>query len=577
MSNRNILGIKFGGHDTAASLLMNGKIVAACAQERFTHDKHSRLFPIDAIKKCLQIGKIKITDIDEIAFVNDIKLLLREIYFRPALQSDKRLDYVFSDLEKIKYAYNTENLIRNKLNYKGLIKFYRHHLCHVASAYYPSGFKNALCISVDGRGEYETGITVVGKSGKLKVLNNENIYPHSIGLLYSAITHYLGWRHHCDEGIIMGLAPYGNDLEKIPGSKNTYKKLFKKILTTNGKLGYKLNLELIDFYTERDKWVSEKFIKIFGKKRKYGEKITKHHKNIAAALQNRIEEIIIRQLKYLRKKTGLNKLCIAGGVGLNCSLNGKIVREKIFSEVFIQPASGDDGCSMGACLLANNANGKRKILPKKNHNSYLGPSFNNNEIVKSLKKSKLRYKKQKKIHHVIAKHIYENKIIAWFQGSSEFGPRALGNRSILCKPFPSSMKDHLNKNVKFREPFRPFAPAVLEEFQNNFFELKQNSPHMLIACKVRKDKKKLIPAVVHVDDTCRVQTVKKNLNKKFYDLIVEFKKISGIPVLLNTSFNVKGQPIVNTPEEAIKCFKNTKIDILAIGDYVVEKNGKKKN
>ena len=569
--NRNILGIKFGGHDTAASLLMKGKIVAACAQERFTHDKHSRLFPIDAIQKCLQIGKIKITDIDEIAFVNDIKLLLREIYFRPALQSDKRLDYVFSDLEKIKYAYNTENLIRKKLNYKGRIKFYRHHLCHVASAYYPSGFKNALCISIDGRGEYETGITVVGRSGKLKVLNNENIYPHSIGLLYSAITHYLGWRHHCDEGIIMGLAPYGNDLEKIPGSQNSYKKLFKKILTSNGKLGYKLNLDLIDFYTARDKWVSEKFIKIFGKKRKYGEKITKHHKNIAAALQNRIEEIIIKQLKYLRKKTGLDKLCIAGGVGLNCSLNGKIVREKIFSEVFIQPASGDDGCSMGACLLANNANSKKKIIPKKNHNSYLGPSFDNHEILKSLKTSKLRFKKTKKIHQVIAKHINKNKIIAWFQGSSEFGPRALGNRSILCKPFPSSMKDHLNKNVKFREPFRPFAPAVLEEFQKDFFELEQNSPHMLIACKVRKNKKKLIPAVVHVDDTCRVQTVKKNLNKKFYDLIAEFKRISGIPVLLNTSFNVKGQPIVNTPEEAIGCFKNTKIDILAIGDYVVEK------
>ena len=571
MLNRNILGIKFGGHDTAASLLMNGKIVAACAQERFTHDKHSRLFPIDAIQKCLQIGKIKITDIDEIAFVNDIKLLLREIYFRPALQNDKRLDYVFSDLEKIKYAYNTENLIRKKLNYKGPIKFYRHHLCHVASAYYPSGFKNALCISVDGRGEYETGITVVGKSGKLKVFNNENVYPHSIGLLYSAITHYLGWRHHCDEGIIMGLAPYGNDLEKIPGSKNSYRKLFKKILISKGKLGYKLNLELIDFYTARDKWVSEKFIKIFGKKRKYGEKITKHHKNIAAALQNRIEEIIIRQLKYLRKKTGLDKLCIAGGVGLNCSLNGKIVRKKIFSEVFIQPASGDDGCSMGACLLANNAYSKKTILPKKNHNSYLGPSFDNKEILKNLKISKLRFTKTKKIHQIIAKHINENKIIAWFQGSSEFGPRALGNRSILCKPFPSSMKDHLNKNVKFREPFRPFAPAVLEEFQKDFFELKQNSPHMLIACKVRKNKKKLIPAVVHVDNTCRVQTVKKELNKKFYNLIAEFKKISGIPVLLNTSFNVKGQPIVNTPDEAIKCFKNTKIDILAIGDYVVEK------
>ncbi len=571
MANKKILGIKYGGHDTAATLLINGKIIAACPQERFSYDKHSKLFPLDAINECLKIGKLKISDLDEIAFVNDIKLLLREIYFRPALEDDNRLNYVFTDLEKIKHAYNTENIIRKKLNYKGKIKFYRHHLCHVASAYYPSGFKNALCISIDGRGEYETGMIVTGKKGKLKILNNENVYPHSIGLLYSAITHYLGWRHHCDEGIIMGLAPYGNYNQIVPGTKKTYKNYFSKILIENGKLGYKINPELIDFYTARGRWITEKFIKIFGKKREYKDKITAHHKNIAAALQNRIEQIIIKQLKFLKRKTGMKKLCIAGGVGLNCSLNGKIEREKIFDEIFVQPASGDDGCTLGACLLAHNTYRKKSFEPKKNLNSYLGSRFSNIEIIKALKKSNLKFTKPKNFSKLVADKIFHNKIIGWFQGAAEFGPRALGNRSILCKPYPQKMKDHLNNNVKFRESFRPFAPSVLEEYQKEYFELKQNSPHMLIACKVKKNKKKFIPAVVHIDDTCRVQTVKKNLNKKFYNLISDFKKISGIPVLLNTSFNVKGQPIVNTPQEAINCFKKTKIDVLAIGNYIVEK------
>ncbi len=384
-----ILGIKYGGHDTSAALLVNGKLIAACSQERYTRDKHSRLFPKDAVMDCLKIGKIDINQINEIAFVNDLKSMTREIYLKPAIQSDERLDFLIKDIEKVKIMNNMDQVIRNNLNYKGTIKYYRHHLCHVASAYYPSGFKNALCLSIDGVGEYETGIIASGKLGKIKTLNNENKYPHSLGLLYSAITHYLGWKHHCDEGIIMGLAPYGNSSKKIPGFKKTYLQVFKEILTNIGNFQYKVNLDYIDYYSERDKWVTNKFIKIFGPKRKYEEQLTNHHKNIAAALQDQLESVVLKQLKIARKKFKFDKLCLAGGVALNCSLNGKIAKSKMFKEIFIQPASGDDGCAYGAALLAYTAS-KKKMMPKRMHNFYKGSCFTNKEIESELKKKKIK-------------------------------------------------------------------------------------------------------------------------------------------------------------------------------------------
>ncbi len=565
-----ILGIKYGGHDTSAALLFNGKLIAACSQERYTRDKHSRLFPKDAVMDCLKIGKIDINQINEIAFVNDLKSMTREIYLKPAIQSDERLDFLIKDIDKIKRMNNMDQIIRNNLNYKGTIKYYRHHLCHVASAYYPSGFKNALCLSIDGVGEYETGIIASGKLGKIKTLNNENKYPHSLGLLYSAITYYLGWKHHCDEGIIMGLAPYGNSSKKIPGFKKTYLQVFREILTNKGNFQYKINLDYIDYYSERDKWVTDKFIKIFGPKRKYEEPLTNHHKNIAAALQDQLESVVLKQLKIARKKFKFNKLCLAGGVALNCSLNGKIAKSKIFKEIFIQPASGDDGCAYGATLLAYTSS-KKKMIPKRMHNFYKGSCFTNKEIESELKKKKLNYVRPKNLYHEVSKHLKDGKIIGWFQGGAEFGPRALGNRSILCKPYPKQMKDHLNIRVKFREEFRPFAPSVLNEYREDFFHINQDSPHMLMACKIKKNKMKDVPAIVHIDGTCRVQTVKKEINEKFYNLIKEFNHLTKIPVLLNTSFNVKGQPIVNTPSEAIETFKATKIDVLAVGDFLLTK------
>ena len=566
-----ILGIKYGGHDTSAALMIDGKLVAACAQERYTKDKHSRRFPLEAINDCLKIGKINLSDIDEIAYVNDIKTFLKEIYLKPAIKNFSRLKFLIKDFRKFLRLLNTEKIVRRELEYKGKIKFYRHHLCHIASAYYPSGFEKALCLSLDGMAENETGMIAEANSGKINILNAKNLYPDSLGLFYSAITDFLGWKHHCDEGIIMGLAPYGNPHEIISNTNKSYKEVFDEILIEKNEFEFKINLDFIDYYTTRNKWVTEKFKKIFGEKRKYSDPLTDHHKNIAAALQLKLENLVINKLKAAKEKYGYKKLCLSGGVALNCSMNGKIEQSRIFDEIYVQPASADDGCAIGACYLANFRNNKKKFFSKSNYNSYLGSRYSDDEIEIELKNLKLNYSKSLNIFRETAEELSKGKIIGWFQGAAEFGPRALGNRSILCKPYPAEMKDYLNNQVKFRESFRPFAPAILSEYQRDFFEINQDSFHMLIASKVKEDKKGTIPAVVHVDRSARVQTVNENSNKKFYNLLKEFNNLTNIPVLLNTSFNVKGQPIVNNPRDAIETFKKTKIDVLSIGNFLLKK------
>ncbi len=566
-----ILGIKYGGHDTSAALMIDGKLIAACAQERYTKDKHSRKFPLEAINDCLKIGNININDIDEIAYVNDIKTFLKEIYLKPALKNIARLKFLINDFEKFLRLFNTEKIVRKKLNYKGKINFYRHHLCHIASAYFPSGFDNALCLSIDGMAEHETGMIAEANLGKIKVLNAKNLYPDSLGLFYSAITDFLGWKHHCDEGIIMGLAPFGNPDETVPKTNKSYREIFDEMLIEKNEFEFKINLKYVDYYTTRNKWVTRKFKEIFGEKREYSEPLTNHHKNIAAALQSKLENFVIKQLKAAKKKYGYDNLCLSGGVALNCSMNGKIEQSGLFDQIYIQPASADDGCAIGACYLANNKNNNEQFYSKSNYNSYLGSRYTDEEIEIELKNSKINYSKSSNIFKETAKYLENGNIIGWFQGPAEFGPRALGNRSILCKPYPAEMKDHLNNQVKFRENFRPFAPAVLSEFQNEFFEINQNSFHMLIASKVKEDKVNVIPAVVHVDRSARVQTVNKSSNEKFYNLLEEFKNLTNIPVLLNTSFNVKGQPIVNNPRDAIETFKKTKIDVLSIGNFILKK------
>lgn len=548
------LSINYGGHDTSAALSIGNTIINANEQERFDLSKHSRNFPKEAVFNCLKSNNLDITNVDKLIVTTD---------FRKA----KILKKKNRDL-KIKEV----NLkIRKELGFKGRIITLDHHLCHLASAYYPSGFKKSIVLSIDGVGQYQTAKLAIVTNGKIKICKFDANYPHSLGLIYSALTFFLGWKHHCDEGIIMGLAPYGDPFKKIKNKDDSYIDIFRKIIPSHKKLGIKIDTDWIEYHKKRDVWLSKKFKNYFGKKRKYHEKILEHHKNIAAALQLRLEEIVIENLKKIKKKYKINYLCIAGGVGLNCSLNGTIHDSNLFKKIFIQPAAGDAGLVLGGLYLSLKKEFPKKKLSKKIYSNYLGSSFTNKEIFKIIKQKNVKLIKSKNIYSSTANFLKKGKIVAWFQGQSEFGPRALGNRSILCRPYPSKMKDYLNKRVKFREYFRPFAPAVMQEKSSKYFHLSQTSPHMLIACKVKNSKKKKISAVVHVDNSCRVQTVSKKNNLRFYNLIKEFNKITSIPVLLNTSFNVKGQPIVNTPNQAIDTFTRTNIDILVIGDYIITK------
>jgi len=566
-----ILGICYGGHDTSATLMIDGKLISACEEERYNKEKHTRKFPSSAINDCLKKSELEINDIDEISLIYDPVYAIRETYLKTALNDEKRIGFLINDIDKISSLYNIEKIIREQTKFSGKISFNLHHLCHFASSYYVSGFDDALLASFDGMGEIESTLLGIGKGNEISIVHHGNRYPNSLGLFYSAITHYLGWKHHSDEGIIMGLAPYGNSQNTVPNSSKSYKEFFEEIIYETDDFEYVIEKSWISYYNVRDKWVSDKFLETFGPKRNSDEPLENRHKDIAAALQERIESIIIAQLKRARKKFNLKKLCLAGGVALNCSLNGKIIKENIFDEIFVQPASGDNGAAIGACFLAH----KRltnEFVPEKYHDYYLGSSFSDNYIKSILDEKKLSYSKPDNLFSVVANELASKKIIGWFQDGSEFGPRALGNRSILTSPFPEDMKDYLNKRVKFREEFRPFAPAILSEYTQEYFEIEQESPHMLIAVNVKKDKISEIPAVVHVDNTARVQTVSKNNNQKFRTLIEEFFKITDVPVLLNTSFNVKGQPIVNDPRDAIDCFLSTNIDVLAIGSFLLSKN-----
>jgi len=564
------LGVTYGAHDTSAALMIDGRLVAACEQERYSLDKHSRLFPNDAIADCLQIGGINMGDVSVIAFSLDPYRYIQETYLRPAIEDPARIQNVVDDIARIEHFMGTEALIRDETGFDGPVQLNSHHLCHLASTYYPSGFDETLLVSLDGVGEVEAGFLGVGRGGEIEVVDRSNLYPDSLGLIYSAITFYLGWKHHCDEGIIMGLAPYGDPMAEIPGAGRSYYSVFEEIIQETAPYSYQIERSWIAYHEVRDKWVSDKFYEMMGPKREPGSEIFDHHKNIAAALQMRLEKVVLSQLRAARKEFGLTRLCLSGGVALNCSMNGKIEASKIFDEIFVQPASGDSGVAVGACYLSDKTLGGDPQADQ-NHNFYLGSRFTDLEIEAAFEAAGIELRRADDIFALTASQLETGKIVGWFQGGAEFGPRALGNRSILCRPYPAEMKDHLNERVKFREYFRPFAPAVLAEKCDEYFDIGQESPHMLIACKVRPDKKNAVPAIVHVDDSCRVQTVKESNNPRFRGLLEAFDEKTGVPVLLNTSFNVKGQPIVNTPLQAIECFQGTNIDFLVIGDYYVEK------
>ena len=590
-----ILGISAFYHDSAATLLKNGIIIAAAQEERFTRVKHDSNYPFNAIEFVLKYSKLKLTDVDKIVFFEKPFLKferLLETYVALAPKGFKSFCAAMPIWLRDKLF--QKKMIFNKLkdhdkNFNDIkkIHFSEHHLSHAASAFYPSPFENAIVLTADGVGEWATTTVAIGKKNQLKIIK-EIHFPHSLGLLYSAFTYYLGFKVNSGEYKMMGLAPYG-----LP----KYIKKIKNLIDIKEDGSFSLDLKYFDFATGL-KMTNSKFHYLFGAPpRKPDEEITQFHMDVAASIQFLTEEILIKLLKSLKKDYKIDNLCLAGGVALNCVANGKIYDEKLFENIWVQPAAGDAGGSLGAALAMWYSN--EKNLRDNNHNddlmkgAFLGPEYSQKEI--ELKLNELGAKYQiLQTENIISKTVLdlvEGKAIGWFQGRMEFGPRALGNRSIIADARSPSMQRILNLKVKYRESFRPFAPSILKDHLSNWFEFDKESPYMLFVANIKNDKKiqmtenekdlfgikKLnikrssIPAVTHVDYSARIQTVTKNKNGIYYNLIKKFYEKTNCPLIINTSFNVRGEPIVNTPEDAFRCFMGTELDTLVIGKCVLDK------
>ena len=559
-----VLGISSFYHDSAAVLIKDGKVVAAFEEERFTRIKHDNAFPKQAINFCLKTAGITIKEITSIAY-----------YEKPLLKFERILEtfvatFPFSTQpftttipEWLSHKIQVEKNIR-KLNFKKNIYFIPHHLSHAASSYYSSGFANAAILTVDGIGEYQTTGLWLGKKNTITPLKEIN-FPHSLGLLYSTFTAFLGFRVNEDEYKVMGLGAYGNPV---------YKDAIYKLIEIKEDGSFKLDLNYFRFREEFKMW-SDKFEDLFGKPRSQNDSVLKHHKDLAASIQMVTEEIYFKMLNHLHRLTKAQNLCVSGGVGLNALANGKIFNNTPFKKIYIMGAAGDSGSAMGAALFAyfSISNPKKKV--QKLDNLYLGSEFSNEEIGSYLKKNNLKFRKiesERELIKISARLLSKNAILGWFQGKMEFGPRALGNRSILANPKPKVMKEKVNR-IKIRELFRPFAGSILQEYVSEYFEVpttQKDFPFMNFCFQVKEEMRKNISAIVHADYSCRIQTVSKN-NDRYYQLIHEFYKETGVPVILNTSFNLKGEPIVETPEQAIRDFLKTKIDYLVIDNYIVSK------
>ena len=594
-----ILGISAFYHDSAAALLVDGKIISASQEERYTRRKHDPSFPINAIKSVLKEGGIDFKEIDYIAF-----------YDKPLLKFERLLETYIGMSPKgfSSFKMAIPLWIREKLFLKDFllkeckeldkdfsdsqIMFSEHHFSHAASAFYPSPFEKAIVLTLDGVGEWATTTVSIGQGNDLNIVK-ELHFPHSIGLLYSAFTYYLGFQVNSGEYKVMGLAPYGE-----PKYKDL---ILNTLLDIKPDGSFRMDQSYFNYATGLT-MTNKKFEKLFGAGRREpeSEELTNFHMDIAASLQSATETIILAMTKDIAKEYKINNLCLAGGVALNCVANGKIIKEKIFDSVWIQPAAGDAGGALGAAqgLWHKEFNKPRKVeVGDSMRGSYLGPSFTNSEIETALNSLGGIYNKYPKeeVIKIAAEALSKNKAIGWFNGKMEFGPRALGARSILGDPRSPETQKNLNLKVKFRESFRPFAPSVLEEESSNWFDLSVPSPYMLIVAEVNKGKqladlgkdelfgidklnkvRSLIPAVTHVDYSARVQTVNKETNPDYHMLINEFFNLTGCPIIVNTSFNVRGEPIVHSTEDAFKCFMGTDLDILVIENFILKKEDQNK-
>jgi len=595
-----ILGISAFYHDSSASLINDGEIISAVQEERFTRIKHDSSFPTKSIEYILKESNLRLSEIESIVFYEKPflkfeRLLETFIAFAPRgfksfssampvwlreklFQKDdifrklKKIDESFEDIEKIKFS--------------------EHHMSHAASAYYPSPFNKALILTLDGVGEWATTTVGVGNKNKIEILK-EIHFPHSLGLLYSAFTYYLGFKVNSGEYKVMGLAPYG---------KPKYKDIISEhLIKINSDGSFKLNMKFFDFATDL-KMTNKKFDNLFNQKRRNPDTdiLTEFHMDIASSLQAITEEIVLKLARSIRDEYKIENLCMSGGVALNCVANGKIVNNNIFKNIWIQPASGDAGGSLGAALAYwhNELNNNKVNSTDSMKGSYLGPSYKDDDIERKLIEIGANFKKLKyeECLDITTNELKKDKAVGWFQGRMEFGPRALGARSIIADSRSEKMQKNLNLKVKFRESFRPFAPAVLRDKVNDYFNLNQDSPYMLLVSSVKDsikvkmsdDDKKLfgieklnikrssIPAVTHVDYSARIQTVHEETNKKFYDLLLKFNEKTNCPVLINTSFNVRGEPIVNTPEDAYRCFMGTNLDLLVIENFILFKEDQNK-
>ena len=596
-----ILGISAFYHDSAATIIIDGKIVAAAQEERFTRNKHDSSYPFNAVEFVLNFTNTKLSDVDKIVFFEKPFLKferLLETYVAMAprgfLQFSKAMPtWLKEKLFQKKMLFNLLKKHDNKFNNQNNIFFSEHHLSHAASAFYPSPFEEAIILTADGVGEWATTTVAIGKKNKLEI-QKEIYFPHSLGLLYSAFTYYSGFKVNSGEYKLMGLAPYGEP---------KYADIIKKYLVDIKSDGsFRLDQTYFD-YTTGLTMTNKKFHNLFGQepRNEKKEKITQFHMDIASSIQEVTEDIMLKLCRSLKDEYKISNLCLAGGVALNCVANGKILKEKIFNNIWIQPAAGDAGGSLGAALAYwyLELNNEREISENDSMNgSYLGPSFSNEEIETFLNElgAKFEILSDEELLNRTVEVLSKGHAIGWFQGRMEFGPRALGGRSIIGDPRSSSMQKNLNLKVKYRESFRPFAPSVLREDINDWFELNEDSPYMLLVGNIKKEKqiqmsdqdqklfgieklnvkRSSIPAVTHVDYSARVQTVHENTNKRYYDLIKKFKEKTKCPVIVNTSFNVRGEPIVNSPIDAFNCFMGTELDNLVIGNCFLEKNKQNK-
>jgi carbamoyltransferase len=594
-----VLGISAFYHDSAAAIIVDGEIIAAAQEERFTRKKHDANYPKNAINFVLKEAALKLSEVDHVVF-----------YEKPFLKFERLLEtYVsfsprgFKSFSMSMPLWLSEKLFQKKMLFESLkeqdnsfsdikkINFSEHHLSHAASAFFSSPYEDAIILTLDGVGEWATTTVSLGKNNKINILK-EIHFPHSLGLLYSAFTYFLGFKVNSGEYKVMGLAPYGE-----PKFKDI---ILDKLIDVKEDGSFRLNMDYFNYATGLT-MTNNKFAKLFNMERREPEnKLLQFHMDIAASIQAVTEEIVLRITRFLSKEFKLPNLCMAGGVALNCVANGKILKEGLFKNIWIQPASGDAGGALGAAqaFYYQELDNKRKILKTDSmKGSYLGPQFTDDQVENELKSCGANYKKLStdQIIKDTAKALSEEKVVGWFQGRMEFGPRSLGNRSIIADSRSEKIQKNLNLKVKYRESFRPFAPAVLFEKVSEWFEINSESPYMLLVADVKKSKqlqmtdeqKRLfgidklnikrssIPSVTHVDYSARIQTVHKETNPLFHKLIEEFEKITKYPVLVNTSFNVRGEPIVCSATDAFNCFMGTDLDVLVCNNFILYKDNQK--